>query len=105
TRAAPSFIRFGHFEHFSHTGQHEELKKLTGYVIDNFYPACRDAANPPAALLAEVTSRTASLMAAWQAIGFCHGVMNTDNMSILGLTIDYGPFQFMDGFDPNHISN
>lgn len=105
TRVAPSLIRFGHFEHFSHIGQHEDLKKLMDYVIDGFYPACRDAANPPAALLAEVTNRTATLMAAWQAIGFCHGVMNTDNMSILGLTIDYGPFQFMDGFDPNHIPN
>lgn len=105
TRTAPSFIRFGHFEHFSHTGQHADLRKLTDYVIDNFYPACREATNPPAALLAEVTRLTASLMADWQAVGFCHGVMNTDNMSILGLTIDYGPFQFMDGFDPNHIPN
>lgn len=105
TRTAPSFIRFGHFEHFSHTGQHDDLKKLTDYVIDGFYPSCRDAANPAAALLAEVTKRTASLMADWQAVGFCHGVMNTDNMSILGLTIDYGPFQFMDGFDPDHIPN
>ncbi|WP_036594148.1 protein adenylyltransferase SelO [Ottowia thiooxydans] len=104
-RTAPSFIRFGHFEHFSHTEQHEELKKLTDFVIDGFYPECRDAPNPAAALLAAVTSRTAALMAGWQAVGFCHGVMNTDNMSILGLTLDYGPFQFMDGFDPNHIPN
>lgn len=105
TRIAPSFIRFGHFEHFSHHGLHDELRKLTDYVIDTFYPACRDEANPAAALLAQVTSRTASMMADWQAVGFCHGVMNTDNMSILGLTIDYGPFQFMDGFDPDHLSN
>lgn len=105
TRTAPSFIRFGHFEHFSHGDRLDELRVLTDYVIDNFYPECRDAANPPAALLAAVTSRTAALLAQWQATGFCHGVMNTDNMSILGLTIDYGPFQFMDGFDPNHICN
>ena len=105
TRTAPSFIRFGHFEHFSHGKHPDELRVLTDYVIDRFYPECRHAANPAAALLAAVTSRTASLLADWQAIGFCHGVMNTDNMSILGLTIDYGPFQFMDGFDPNHICN
>ena len=109
TRAAPSFIRFGHFEHFSYTDQHEQLKTLADYVIDNFYPACRDnqklGANPYAALLEAVSERTAHLMAAWQAVGFCHGVMNTDNMSILGLTIDYGPFQFLDAFDPAHICN
>jgi len=52
-----------------------------------------------------VTERTAQMVAHWQAVGFCHGVMNTDNMSILGLTIDYGPFQFMDAYDPGHICN
>ena len=105
TRTAPSFIRFGHFEHFSYTDQHAQLKTLADYVIDNFYPACRDAQQPYAALLQAVSERTAKLMAAWQAAGFCHGVMNTDNMSILGLTIDYGPFQFLDAFDPGHICN
>ena len=105
TRVAPSFIRFGHFEHFSHGGQHDALRTLADFVIARFYPQCRDAANPYAALLAEVTRRTAALIARWQAAGFMHGVMNTDNMSILGVTIDYGPFQFMDGFDPNHICN
>jgi serine/tyrosine/threonine adenylyltransferase len=105
TRTAPSFIRFGHFEHFSYNDQHEELKTLADHVIDNFYPACRDAAQPYAALLQAVSERTAHLMAAWQATGFCHGVMNTDNMSILGLTIDYGPFQFLDAFDPGHVCN
>jgi uncharacterized protein YdiU (UPF0061 family) len=105
TRTAASFIRFGHFEHFSYTDQHAELKILADYVIDHFYPACRDAAQPYAALLEAVSERTAHLMAAWQATGFCHGVMNTDNMSILGLTIDYGPFQFLDAFDPGHVCN
>jgi uncharacterized protein YdiU (UPF0061 family) len=105
TRTAPSFIRFGHFEHFSFSDQHEQLKTLADYVIDRFYPACRDTAQPYAALLEAVSERTAHLMAAWQAVGFCHGVMNTDNMSILGLTMDYGPFQFLDAFDPNHICN
>ena len=105
TRTAPSFIRFGHFEHFSYTDQHAELKTLADYVIDNFYPNCRHATQPYAALLQAVSERTAHLMAAWQAVGFCHGVMNTDNMSILGLTIDYGPFQFLDAFEPGHICN
>ena len=105
TRTAPSFIRFGHFEHFSYSGQQTQLKMLADYVIDRFYPACREAKQPYAALLEAVSERTAHLMAAWQAVGFCHGVMNTDNMSILGLTIDYGPFQFLDAFDPAHICN
>jgi uncharacterized protein YdiU (UPF0061 family) len=107
TRTAPSFIRFGHFEHFSftHDDDHVRLKRLADYVVDNFYPACRDSANPYAALLEAVSEKTAHLMAAWQAVGFCHGVMNTDNMSILGLTIDYGPFQFLDAFDPGHVCN
>lgn len=105
TRTSPSFIRFGHFEHFSYTGQHDQLKTLADYVIDRFYPACREAPQPYAALLEVVSERTAHLMAGWQAVGFCHGVMNTDNMSILGLTIDYGPFQFLDAFDPGHVCN
>ena len=105
TRTAPSFIRFGHFEHFSYNDMHVELKALADFVIDSFYPACRDAPNPYAAFLEAVSERTARLMAAWQSVGFCHGVMNTDNMSILGLTIDYGPFQFLDAFDPTHICN
>ncbi|MFZ3128048.1 MAG: YdiU family protein [Rhodoferax sp.] len=108
-RMAPSFIRFGHFEHFCHTGQHAQLRQLADYVIDRFYPACRTdsrfGGNAYAALLQAVTGRTAHLMAQWQAVGFCHGVMNTDNMSILGLTIDYGPFQFLDAYDPGHICN
>lgn len=109
TRVAPSFIRFGHFEHFSHSGQHAELKQLADFVIDRHYPACRDStafdANPYANLLQAISERTARLLAQWQAVGFCHGVMNTDNMSILGLTIDYGPFQFLDAFNPGHICN
>ena len=109
TRVAPSFIRFGHFEHFAARDQHDHLKTLADDVIDRFYPECRAtnkfAGNPYAALLERVSERTASMVAQWQAVGFCHGVMNTDNMSILGLTIDYGPFQFLDGFDPGHICN
>jgi uncharacterized protein YdiU (UPF0061 family) len=109
TRVAPSFIRFGHFEHFSFNNQHDDLKTLADYVIDRFYPESRTdarwAGNPYAGFLAAVTGRTAQMVAHWQSVGFCHGVMNTDNMSILGLTIDYGPFQFLDGYDPGHICN
>ncbi len=106
TRVAPSFIRFGHFEHFTHTAQDlDALRTLADFVIDAYEPQCRDAAQPVAALLETVARKTARLMAHWQSVGFCHGVMNTDNMSILGLTIDYGPFGFLDGFDPGHICN
>jgi serine/tyrosine/threonine adenylyltransferase len=109
TRVAPSFIRFGHFEHFSAREQFDELRKLADFVIDRYYPECRGteafAGNTYAAFLEQVSERTAAMVAQWQAVGFCHGVMNTDNMSILGLTIDYGPFQFLDAFDPGHICN
>ncbi len=106
TRVAPSFLRFGHFEHFTHTAQDPEaLRRLADFVIDRYLPECRDAAQPYVALLETVARRTAELIARWQAVGFCHGVMNTDNMSILGLTIDYGPFGFLDAFDPGHVCN
>lgn len=109
TRLAPSFIRFGHFEHFAARDMLPELRALADYVIDRYYPACRShppaGGNAYAALLQAVAGRTATMIADWQAVGFCHGVMNTDNMSILGLTIDYGPFQFLDTFDPQHICN
>jgi serine/tyrosine/threonine adenylyltransferase len=109
TRVAPSFIRFGHFEHFSAHNQLTELRQLADHVIDHHYPACRATTrfggNAYAALLEAVSERTAAMVAQWQAVGFCHGVMNTDNMNILGLTIDYGPFQFLDAFDPGHICN
>lgn len=105
TRIAPSFVRFGSFEYFSHTGQHERLRELADYVIRRFHPELMSAPEPYLAWLAEVATRTARLIARWQGVGFMHGVMNTDNMSILGLTLDYGPFQFMDGFDATHICN
>lgn len=108
TRVAPTFIRFGHFEHFAARGQLTELRQLSDYVIARYYPQCQAGAslgNPYADFLQAVSERTAALVAQWQAVGFCHGVLNTDNMSILGLTIDYGPFQFLDHFDPGHICN
>ncbi len=109
TRLAPSFVRFGHFEHFSARARIDQLKTLGDYVIDHHYPQCRSAdapgGNAYAGLLQVVSERTAKMLAQWQAVGFCHGVMNTDNMSILGLTIDYGPFQFLDTYQPGHICN
>ncbi|TFW28951.1 protein adenylyltransferase SelO [Massilia horti] len=105
TRMAPSFVRFGSFEHWYYRDKPEELRLLADYVIKTFYPDLMDAPNPYQALLAEVTRRTARLIGEWQAVGFMHGVMNTDNMSILGLTLDYGPFGFMEAFDANHICN
>ena len=109
TRVAPSFVRFGHFEHFAANDQEPQLQQLADYVIERYYPECRAgqafSGNAYAALLQAVSERTARLMAQWQAVGFCHGVMNTDNMSILGLTIDYGPFQFLDAFVPGHVCN
>ena len=110
TRMAPSFVRFGSFEHWAANKRPDHLRALADYVIDRHYPACRDSAGGDAAapyvnLLQSVVERTAQLMAAWQVVGFCHGVMNTDNMSILGLTLDYGPYGFMDAFDGRHICN
>lgn len=102
-RVAPSFVRFGHFEYWQ--GEHEAVRELADWVIAHFYPECREAAEPYAALLQAIAARTAATIARWQAVGFCHGVMNSDNMSILGLTIDYGPFGFLDGFDAGHICN
>ena len=104
-RVAPSFIRFGSFEVFSSRNEIDNLQKLCDYVIDNYYPKCRNNAKPILAMYDEVIKNTALMIAKWQALGFCHGVMNTDNMSILGLTIDYGPFGFMDTYDPKHICN
>ena len=108
-RVAPSFVRFGHFEHFAARDQISELRTLADYMADRYFPAsAQHASGTPAryaTMLTEVARRTATMLAQWQAVGFCHGVMNTDNMSLLGLTIDYGPFQFLDHYDPNHICN
>ncbi|MDI9330072.1 MAG: YdiU family protein [Alphaproteobacteria bacterium] len=105
TRVAPSFMRFGHFEHFASIDDLEALTRLLEFSRTELGLGQCPAAHPGLALLLEVTQRTAELMARWQAVGFCHGVMNTDNMSLLGLTLDYGPFQFMDAYDPGHICN
>lgn len=104
-RLSPSFIRFGHFEYFYHRGEQHQLRELMDFVLENLYPELRDESNRDFLLLAEICRRTARTIARWMALGWSHGVMNTDNMSILGLTIDYGPFGFVEDFDPNFICN
>jgi len=104
-RAAPGFIRFGHFEFFYYQNQHQHLAPLADHVIAEHFPQFDGRADQYHAWLTEVVERTARLMAQWQAVGFCHGVMNTDNFSALGLTLDYGPYGFIDGFDAHHICN
>ena len=103
-RVAPTHIRFGHFELFASRGQVAQVKKLADFVIEHHFPALQGS-KMYADLLLEVVRRTAIMIASWQAQGFAHGVMNTDNMSILGLTIDYGPFGFMEKYNPQFICN
>ncbi len=105
TRLAPSFVRFGSFEVFYYRNQVEPIRHLADYVIARYYPDLKNLADPYPEFLRQVALRTAELMAQWQAVGFSHGVMNTDNMSILGLTLDYGPFGFLDAFDPGYVCN
>jgi uncharacterized protein YdiU (UPF0061 family) len=102
TRLARSHVRFGHFEHFFHRGQKDEVRQLADYVIAEYFP---EFAGDYTGWFGEVVKRTAEMIAQWQAVGFAHGVMNTDNMSILGLTMDYGPYGFLDAYDPQFICN
>ncbi|KAM8892082.1 selenoprotein O1 [Spinachia spinachia] len=119
-RIAPTFLRFGSFEIFKqadeHTGRQgpsygrDEIRgQMMDYVIEMFYPEVQhdhpDRVERNVAFFREVMRRTARVVAQWQCVGFCHGVLNTDNMSILGLTLDYGPYGFMDRFDPDFICN
>ena len=108
-RLSPSFIRFGNFEYFASINRRDLLEVLTRHAWTHLTSDPADSSMPideiAGALLTEVSERTARLMAQWMAAGFMHGVMNTDNFSILGLTIDYGPFGFMEAFDSAHICN
>lgn len=105
TRMAPSFVRFGSFEVFFYRNQYHRLGELAEHVIERHYPHLQGRPERYAELLGEVVQRTARLIAQWQLVGFAHGVLNTDNMSILGLTLDYGPFGFLDRYDPGFICN
>ncbi|MDR0278667.1 MAG: YdiU family protein [Paucimonas sp.] len=104
-RLAPSHIRFGHFEYFYYTRQPEQQRLLVDHVLDLHYPECRAADEPYLAMFRTIVERNAELIGKWQAYGFCHGVMNTDNMSILGITFDFGPYAFLDDFDAGFICN
>ena len=104
-RVSPSHVRFGSFEYFYYSNRHEHIKTLADYVIESSYPEFIDAENRYQKLLGEVIKRTAVMLARWQAVGFSHGVMNSDNMSILGLTIDYGPYGFMEAYNPGYVCN
>lgn len=103
TRVASSHIRVGTFQFFYAREDKDGLRKLADHVINRHYPECLTAENPYAAMLEAIVSRQAALIAKWMMVGFIHGVMNTDNMSISGETIDYGPCAFMDIFDPKTV--
>jgi len=104
-RVSPSWVRFGTFEYFSHKQKYAELEALADYAIAESYPHLMGELNKYLLFFAEVVGKTARLMAEWQAVGFNHGVMNTDNMSIHGLTLDYGPYAFLDEYDFKYICN
>ena len=104
-RLAPSFIRIGHFEHYAASQNVDRLKELADLLIQDHYPECQPSDEPYLDLFKQISSRNAILVAQWQAVGFCHGVLNSDNISALGLTIDYGPFGFLDHFQIDHICN
>ncbi len=99
-RVLASNIRVGTFQYFAARGDTDGVKTLADYTIARHYPALRQAENPYLALLAAVVEKQAALIAGWLQIGFIHGVMNTDNMTVSGETIDYGPCAFLDGYDP-----
>ncbi|MBC8034293.1 MAG: YdiU family protein [Chitinophagaceae bacterium] len=103
-RVAPSFLRFGSFELLAARQETENLKKLTDWTIERFYPHITGE-NKYLQWYKEVVERTAVMIVEWLRVGFVHGVMNTDNMSILGLTIDYGPYSFVDDYDPEFTPN
>ena len=104
-RLSPSWIRFGTFEYFYHKRKFAKLEALADFVIAESYPELAEEEDRYFLMVEKITGRTAELMAAWQAVGFNHGVMNTDNMSIAGLTIDYGPYAFLDHYDIDYVCN
>lgn len=106
-RVAKSHIRFGSFEFFHYSNEHDRVKNLADYCIENYFPSLlnQNKNTRYSLFLSEVVKRTANMIAHWQSIGFAHGVMNTDNMSILGDTFDFGPFGFLDEYNENFICN
>ncbi len=104
-RVSTSWVRFGTFEYYASQGMFKELEALADYVIDESFPHIKGKNDPYALLFNEVMVITSRLMAQWMSVGFNHGVMNTDNMSIAGLTIDYGPYAFLDDFRHENVCN
>jgi serine/tyrosine/threonine adenylyltransferase len=105
-RVAPSFIRFGSFQVFAARGELDVLKKLANYTINTHFPHLgKPSPDVYVAWFEEVCRATAEMIVHWQRVGFVHGVMNTDNMSILGLTIDYGPYGWLENYDPDWTPN
>jgi uncharacterized protein YdiU (UPF0061 family) len=106
SRVAPSFLRFGNFEIHAARKDFDALRQLVRFTLETHFPEyVADGSLQIAGFFAEVCRRTARLMVEWMRVGFVHGVMNTDNMSILGLTIDYGPYGWLDAFDPDWTPN
>jgi len=104
-RLCQSHIRFGHFEFFYYSRQHDVLPLLADYLIRRYYPQVAGDADPYGALFEQIVERTARLVAHWQVVGFTHGVLNTDNMSAISVTLDYGPYGFLDNYNPGFIPN
>lgn len=104
-RLSPSWVRFGSFEYFYHTNQYDKLKRLADFLLEESFPHLTGTEDAYLTMFGEIIKRTAHMIAHWQSVGFNHGVMNTDNMSVIGLTIDYGPFAFMDTFESGYICN
>ncbi|WP_102797647.1 protein adenylyltransferase SelO [Bowmanella denitrificans] len=104
-RTCQSHIRFGHFEYFFHSGQSDKLQRLFDYCLTQHFADMQGSDNPYLDLLERIVLTTAELVAKWQAFGFAHGVMNTDNMSIHGISFDFGPYAFLDDFQQDFICN
>lgn len=106
SRVAPSFLRFGSFQLLYARGEVDNLRNLFEWTVERFYPHIKEEGDlRVVSFFKEVSKRTSFMVSEWMRVGFVHGVMNTDNMSILGLTIDYGPFSFLDSFNPNFTPN
>lgn len=104
-RVAESHLRFGHFEHFYYRREPDNVRQLADYAIRRHWPQWQDEEDKYGLWFRDIVARTAALIARWQTVGFAHGVMNTDNMSLLGLTFDYGPYGFLDDYQPGYICN
>jgi uncharacterized protein YdiU (UPF0061 family) len=104
-RMSPSWVRFGTFEYFYYLKEYDKLRSLADHVIDESFPHLQNDEDRYFKFFCEVVDRTAKLIAQWQGVGFTHGVMNTDNMSVAGVTLDYGPYAMLDDFDFGFVCN